>query len=194
MAHLRNVIAHGGGSAAAGKLATEILTALDALTGDDAGLEPLRTALHSMRVQDEAQAAETLSNAAEAIHLLHWDELDDATSQELRAALRLAVIRLASVKAAHEQVTDRPSQPSTPGEQSQPEAPLLPFLGEEITVLTVAEAAAVMRMSRIAVHRLVRRGHLPVIRVRRSLRIPESAVQEYLRRTPAPTRPDSHRA
>ncbi|OQR63538.1 hypothetical protein B6E66_14090 [Streptomyces maremycinicus] len=95
---------------------------------------------------------------------------------------------------AARQGTEWPSQPSTPGEQSQPEAPLLPFLGEEITCLTVAEAAAVMRMSRIAVHRLVRGGHLPALRVRRSLRIPQSAVQEYLRRTPAPTRPDSHRA
>ncbi|WP_326800281.1 helix-turn-helix domain-containing protein [Streptomyces sp. NBC_01808] len=47
--------------------------------------------------------------------------------------------------------------------------------------LTVAEVAAVMRVSKMTVYRLVHTGHLPAIRVGRSLRIPEQAVHEYVR-------------
>jgi excisionase family DNA binding protein len=38
-----------------------------------------------------------------------------------------------------------------------------------------------MRVSRMTVYRLVHSGHLPAIRVGRSVRVPEQAVQEYLR-------------
>ena len=37
--------------------------------------------------------------------------------------------------------------------------------------------------SRAAVYRLVRIGHLPAIRVGRSLRVPRDAVEQYLRDT-----------
>jgi excisionase family DNA binding protein len=43
--------------------------------------------------------------------------------------------------------------------------------------LTVAEVAAVMRVSRMTVYRLVHSGELPAIRFGRSFRVPESAVQ-----------------
>ncbi|MGB8651209.1 MAG: helix-turn-helix domain-containing protein [Mycobacteriales bacterium] len=51
----------------------------------------------------------------------------------------------------------------------------------EIKFLTVAEVAAVMRVSRMTVYRLVHAGELASVRVGRSFRVPEHAVHEYLR-------------
>lgn len=51
----------------------------------------------------------------------------------------------------------------------------------EAKFLTVAEVAAVMRVSKMTVYRLVHAGHLTAIRVGRSFRVPEQAVHEYLR-------------
>jgi excisionase family DNA binding protein len=51
----------------------------------------------------------------------------------------------------------------------------------EVKFLTVAEVAAVMRVSKMTVYRLVHSGHLPAIRVGRSFGVPEQAVHEYLR-------------
>ena len=51
----------------------------------------------------------------------------------------------------------------------------------EVTFLTVAEVAALMRVSKMTVYRLVHSGHLPAIRVGRSFRVPEQAVHAYLR-------------
>ena len=47
--------------------------------------------------------------------------------------------------------------------------------------LTVAEVAAMMRVSKMTVYRLVHNGDLPAVRVGRSFRVPESAVHDYLR-------------
>lgn len=51
----------------------------------------------------------------------------------------------------------------------------------EIRFLTVAEVAAVMRVSRMTVYRMVHSEELPAVRVGRSFRVPERAVHEYLR-------------
>ena len=51
----------------------------------------------------------------------------------------------------------------------------------DVRFLTVAEVAAVMRVSKMTVYRLVHSGELPAVRVGRSFRVPEQAVQEYLR-------------
>jgi excisionase family DNA binding protein len=51
----------------------------------------------------------------------------------------------------------------------------------EVRFLTVAETAAVMRVSKMTVYRLVDSGELPAIRVGRSFRIPEQAVLDHLR-------------
>ncbi|MFV2196896.1 helix-turn-helix domain-containing protein [Nocardiopsis sp. LOL_012] len=56
---------------------------------------------------------------------------------------------------------------------------------EEGRSLTVAEAATVMRVSKLAVHRMVRSGALPAIRTGRSQRIPRQAVHDYLTGTAA---------
>jgi excisionase family DNA binding protein len=51
----------------------------------------------------------------------------------------------------------------------------------EVRFLTVAEVAAVMRVSKMTVYRMVHGGDLPAVRVGRSFRVPEKAVHEYLR-------------
>jgi excisionase family DNA binding protein len=60
--------------------------------------------------------------------------------------------------------------------QQGPERPLA-----EVRFLTVAEVAAVMRVSKMTVYRLVHSGELPAVRVGRSFRVPEQAVNDYLR-------------
>lgn len=50
----------------------------------------------------------------------------------------------------------------------------------EVKFLTVAEVASMMRVSKMTVYRLVHAGTLPAVRVGRSFRVPETAVDEYL--------------
>jgi excisionase family DNA binding protein len=51
----------------------------------------------------------------------------------------------------------------------------------EVNFLTVAEVASLMRVSKMTVYRLVHTGELTAVRVGRSFRVPEHAVNEYLR-------------
>ena len=51
----------------------------------------------------------------------------------------------------------------------------------EVKFLTVAEVAALMRVSKMTVYRLVHNGELPAVRVGRSFRVSEDDVDEYLR-------------
>jgi excisionase family DNA binding protein len=51
----------------------------------------------------------------------------------------------------------------------------------EVRFLTVAEVAALMRVSKMTVYRLVHAGDLAAVRVGRSFRVPEQAVHTYLR-------------
>jgi excisionase family DNA binding protein len=53
----------------------------------------------------------------------------------------------------------------------------------DVRFLTVAEVAALMRVSKMTVYRLVHSGELPAVRVGRSFRVREDAVNEYLRRS-----------
>lgn len=48
------------------------------------------------------------------------------------------------------------------------------------TFLTVAEVADIMRVSKMTVYRLVHAGDLPAVRVGRSFRVNDKAVQDYL--------------
>ena len=50
----------------------------------------------------------------------------------------------------------------------------------EVNFMTVAEVAAIMRVSKMTVYRLVHSGELEAVRVGRSFRVPEGAVTEYL--------------
>jgi len=51
----------------------------------------------------------------------------------------------------------------------------------EVKFLTVAEVASLMRVSKMTVYRLVHTGELTAVRVGRSFRVPEHAVNTYLR-------------
>ncbi len=51
----------------------------------------------------------------------------------------------------------------------------------EVRLLTVAEVAAILRLSKMTVYRMVNAGTLPALKVGRSVRIPEYVVDEYLR-------------
>jgi excisionase family DNA binding protein len=53
----------------------------------------------------------------------------------------------------------------------------------DVKLLTVAEVAAAMRVSKMTVYRLVHAGDLPALRVGRSFRVPEAAVDDYLRKS-----------
>ncbi len=62
-------------------------------------------------------------------------------------------------------------------------APVRPRALEDLAsvrFLTVAEVAAVIRVSRMTVYRLVHAGELASVRVGRSFRVPERAVHDYL--------------
>lgn len=56
---------------------------------------------------------------------------------------------------------------------SGPERPRLRYL-------TVAEVAELMRVSKMTVYRLVHGGDLPAVRVGRSFRVPQDALDAYL--------------
>ena len=51
----------------------------------------------------------------------------------------------------------------------------------DVRFLTVAEVAIILRVSKMTVYRLVHTGELEAIRVGRSFRVPEQAVNQYLR-------------
>jgi excisionase family DNA binding protein len=50
----------------------------------------------------------------------------------------------------------------------------------QVQFLTVAEVAAMMRVSKMTVYRLLHSGELPAVRVGKSFRVPERSVHEYL--------------
>jgi len=51
----------------------------------------------------------------------------------------------------------------------------------DVKFLTVAEVAAMMRVSKMTVYRLLHNGDLPAVRVGRSFRVVEGDVNDYLR-------------
>lgn len=70
------------------------------------------------------------------------------------------------------QSNQRPTRASTP--ESTPASMA------DVRFLTVAEVATALRVSKMTVYRLVHSGDLPAVRVGRSFRVPEKAVQDYL--------------
>lgn len=50
-----------------------------------------------------------------------------------------------------------------------------------VKFFTVAEVAALMRVSKMSVYRLIHSGELESVRFGRSFRVPEAAVDAYLR-------------
>ena len=70
-----------------------------------------------------------------------------------------------------------PAERSPRSAAEQPESPV-----EQVRFLTVAEVAAMMRVSKMTVYRLVHAGELPAARVGRSFRVTERDVHAYLDR------------
>jgi excisionase family DNA binding protein len=56
--------------------------------------------------------------------------------------------------------------------------------------LTIAEVAAALRLSKMTVYRMVRAGTLSADRFGKSYRVPESAVEEYIRASGSPATVD----
>lgn len=56
--------------------------------------------------------------------------------------------------------------------------------------LTIAEVAAAMRVSKMTVYRLVKSHAIAAVRVGRSFRVPEEAVNDYIRRSTEPATQD----
>jgi excisionase family DNA binding protein len=57
---------------------------------------------------------------------------------------------------------------------------------KRVRYLTVAEVADMMRLSRMTVYRLVHSGELPAVRVGRSFRVPQDALDAYLAASSTP--------
>lgn len=76
----------------------------------------------------------------------------------------------------------KPALPHVPREERCKMASEREF-GDDVRFLTVAEVAALMRVSRMTVYRLVHSGEMPALRVGRSFRVPERAVDDYLRQS-----------
>ncbi len=57
------------------------------------------------------------------------------------------------------------------------------FAADPPTFLTIAEVAAMMRVSRMTVYRLVKSHALAAVRFGKSYRVPASAVEDYIRRS-----------
>ena len=51
----------------------------------------------------------------------------------------------------------------------------------DMRFMTIAEVALIMRVSKMTVYRLVHTGELEAIRVGRSFRVPEQAVDQYFK-------------
>ena len=87
-----------------------------------------------------------------------------------------------STSAQNGNPTSGADQPADAGGTHAAESvhPVDPALSE-VKFLTVAEVAAVMRVSKMTVYRMVHSADLPAVRVGRSFRVPEKAVHDYLR-------------
>ena len=55
--------------------------------------------------------------------------------------------------------------------------------GAMLNLLTVAEVATLLRVSKMSVYRLIHNGELEAVRFGRSFRVPNSAVDAYLRQS-----------
>lgn len=103
------------------------------------------------------------------------DEDDDFENSPIPLRGRSQDARTAIPVDAPAEPTIRPSSPEI-GSCSAHEAPL-----SDVRFLTVPEVARIMRVPKMTVYRLVHTGELEAIRVGRSFRVPEQAVNQYLR-------------
>ncbi len=55
--------------------------------------------------------------------------------------------------------------------------------GAGLNLLTVAEVATLLRVSKMSVYRLIHSGELEAVRFGRTFRVPQKAVDAYLRQS-----------
>ena len=82
-----------------------------------------------------------------------------------------------------EQGSGKPSRAAKPERTVKAERSIKPERVEPpkaVRFMTVAEVAASMRVSKMTVYRMVHSGELAAVRVGRSFRVPERAVDDYL--------------
>ena len=60
-------------------------------------------------------------------------------------------------------------------------------MNDEIILLTVPEAAKVLRISRNLAYELVARGEIPAIRLGRVIRVPRAPLEEWVKSEAAPS-------
>ena len=122
------------------------------------------------------QLAAEFANTSQPGRLLVASWLTDEMAGPARVALFRTGLTLDTG------VTDAPDhvrRSSSVGREHSMAADATPL--SDVRFLTVAEVAAIMRVSKMTVYRLVHSGELEAIRVGRSFRVPEQAVTGYLR-------------
>jgi excisionase family DNA binding protein len=98
---------------------------------------------------------------------------------EMALACRVALFRTGLT--LETDVTGAPNPPGVPSPAGRNSMAAEATPLSDVRFLTVAEVAAIMRVSKMTVYRLVHSGELEAIRVGRSFRVPEQAVNQYLR-------------
>ena len=108
------------------------------------------------------------------------NDLNAAIDEHLTVAagLRSAAAELSAGRSADAQPRDEASSDASGPSLAQMFGVGTPL--EDVSFLTVAEVAGVMRVSKMTVYRMVHSGELTVVRVGRSFRVPAIAVREYL--------------
>jgi excisionase family DNA binding protein len=71
--------------------------------------------------------------------------------------------------------TENVPAPRPGGDPAEPAGP--DSAEESLDLLTVSEVAAMLRLSKMTIYRLMDRGSLPALRVGRSFRIPRDSVR-----------------
>ncbi len=106
----------------------------------------------------------------------HYGPTDDIPTDEAHR------VGPATGAAGHRENTTARRGPET---GSRPGSWTLPDMGDgadrDLDMVTVADAARMMRVSIMTVYRLIEAGELPAVRIRRSLRIPRRDFDGYLR-------------
>jgi excisionase family DNA binding protein len=104
------------------------------------------------------------------------------TRPAVPGAGQLAQRPMAQHPMAQHPMAQRPMAVRPAGAQPMTGAPVAqrPAQRPAVSFLTVAEVAAIMRVSKMTVYRLVHGGELAAVRVGRSFRVPEPAVRAYL--------------
>jgi excisionase family DNA binding protein len=144
------------------------------------------------RLSDVGRLDEALATAQEAVQVYKRLAAANPAAREPSLAMvlydlegSLAAQRRAEADSARDERTDGTPRLAVPPASSLLDRPTpttdVESRESKPRFLTVGEVAAVMRVSKMTVYRLVHYGELEAVRVGRSFRVPESAVNDYLR-------------